>query len=67
MKLSLAIDILRALYKNQTKLPISGSSLAREFGVSDRTIYRYVSELITCGIPINVAPGRYGGMKIEGK
>lgn len=67
MKLSLALDILRTLYKNQTKLPISGSSLARKFGVSNRTIYRYVEELITCGIPINVTPGRYGGMKIEGK
>jgi predicted DNA-binding transcriptional regulator YafY len=67
MKLSLAIDILRALYKNQTKLPISGSSLARKLGVSDRTIYRYVEELIACGIPINVTSGRYGGMKIEGK
>lgn len=67
MKLSLALDILRALYKNQTKMPISGSSLARKLGVSDRTIYRYVEELIVCGIPINVTSGRYGGMKIEGK
>lgn len=67
MNLSLALDILRALYKNQTKLPISGSSLAREFGVSNRTIYRYVEELITCGIPINITSGRYGGMTIEGK
>lgn len=67
MKLSLALDILRALYKNQTKMPISGSSLARNLGVSARTIYRYVEELIVCGIPINVTSGRYGGLKIEGK
>lgn len=67
MKLSLALEILRALYKNQTKLPISGSSLARNLGVSSRTIYRYVEELIVCGIPINVTSGRYGGLKIEGK
>lgn len=67
MKLSLALDILRALYKNQTKMPISGSSLARNLGVSSRTIYRYVEELIVCGIPINVTWGRYGGLKIEGK
>lgn len=67
MKLSLALDILRALYKNQTKMPISGSSLARNLGVSSRTVYRYVEELIVCGIPINVSSGRYGGLKIEGK
>ena len=63
--IGIALEILRALYKNQTQLPISASSLGRQLGLSTRTIFRYVDELICCGIPINSARGRYGGLTIE--
>ena len=40
---------------------VSSTSLANRFGVSQRTIYRDVEELIAAGIPIEAVAGREGG------
>jgi len=43
---------------------VSASSLASRFGVSQRTIYRDIEELISHGIPINSVTGRAGGFRL---
>lgn len=43
---------------------VSASALARDFGVSVRTIYRYVDEMTVAGVPIDVARGAAGGLSI---
>lgn len=59
MKFQIMLGILfRLLRKRQT----SASKLAAQFGVSQRTIYRYVEELIVSGVPIDIIRGRYGGI-----
>src|SRR5437763_13912110 len=44
---------------------VSSTSLAHRFGVSQRTIYRDIEELIAAGIPIEAVAGREGGYRLN--
>src|SRR5712691_7822954 len=44
---------------------VSSTSLANRFGVSQRTIYRDIEELIGAGIPIEAVAGREGGYRLN--
>ena len=44
---------------------VSSTSLATRFGVSARTIYRDIEELIAAGIPIEAVAGREGGYRLN--
>lgn len=43
---------------------ITAKQLAEEFEVSERSVYRYISSLSTCGVPIYTKTGRYGGITL---
>ena len=61
MKYDVMLKILMLLLQ---KRKITANELAARYDVSVRSIYRYVDELIICGVPIDVARGRYGGLTI---
>ena len=61
MKYEIMFGILFTLL---TRRKISASELARRYGVSVRSIYRYVDEMTVSGIPIDVARGALGGISI---
>ena len=61
MKYEIMFGILFTLL---SKRKISAGELSRRYGVSVRSIYRYVDEMTICGIPIDVARGSRGGMSI---
>ena len=61
MKYNIMLKILMLLLR---KRKVTAAELARKYEISVRSIYRYVEELITCGVPINVERGRYGGLTI---
>lgn len=44
---------------------VSSASLATRFGVSQRTIYRDIEDLIEAGIPIEAVAGREGGYRLN--
>lgn len=46
------------------KRKITAREIAERYDVSVRSVYRYVEELIVCGVPIDVARGRYGGLTV---
>ena len=56
--------MLKILMLLLQKRKITAAEIARRYEVSVRSVYRYVEELITCGVPINVERGRYGGLTI---
>ena len=61
MKTDIIIGIiLTLLYQGKTK----AKNLALKYNVSTRTIYRYISILDTCEIPICTHLGRNGGIEI---
>jgi predicted DNA-binding transcriptional regulator YafY len=43
---------------------VSAEELGRKLGVSDRAVRRYVQLLREAGIPVESAPGRYGGYRL---
>jgi predicted DNA-binding transcriptional regulator YafY len=47
--------------------PSTGEWLARELGVSIRTIERDVAELQAAGVPVRIRRGRDGGYAIDGR
>lgn len=59
MKFEVMLGILFRLLR-RTKA--SAAELADLYGVSQRSIYRYVEELIVSGVPINIIRGRNGGI-----
>ena len=59
MKFQVTLKILFRLLKTRKA---SAAQMAREFGVSERSIYRYVEELIVAGVPIDIIRGRNGGI-----
>ncbi len=61
MKLEIIIGILFTLLSRRK---ISVGELARKFGVSERTISRYLDEMTVAGIPIDIARGAAGGVSI---
>ncbi len=54
--------ILHILFLLLRKRKISAAYLAAECEVSERSIYRYVEELIVSGVPIDIIRGRNGGI-----
>ena len=61
MNCEVMINILMLLLERKKA---TASELASRYGVSVRSVYRYVDELCVCGVPIDVERGRYGGLKI---
>ena len=47
------------------KEPIKKKDIAKELGVSERMIRKYIEDIEVAGIKIISTPGRYGGIKIE--
>lgn len=45
--------------------PVTAPRLARELGVSERTIVRDVRRLRESGVPLIVRAGRYGGLSLN--
>lgn len=43
---------------------VTAGEIAERYGVSIRSVYRYIEELTVAGIPIEVERGRYGGITI---
>lgn len=62
MKYQIMIDMLFMLL---AKRKVSATRLAQHFGISVRTVYRYVDEMTVAGIPIDVARGAGGGIYIS--
>ena len=62
MKYQIMISILYTLL---AKRKVSASELAGKYGISVRSIYRYVDEMTVAGIPIDVARGANGGIYIS--
>ncbi len=61
MKYQILLGILFTLLSHKKA---SARELANKYGVSERTIYRYVDELSLANIPVYVERGRYGGICI---
>lgn len=59
MKFQVMLKILFTLLR---KKMASAAQLAADNGVSERSIYRYVEELIVSGVPIDIIRGRGGGI-----
>lgn len=59
MKFQVMLKILFVLLRRRKA---SAASLAAENDVSERSIYRYVEELIVAGVPIDIIRGRNGGI-----
>ena len=45
---------------------VTAKYLAEKFEMSPRSIYRYLSELESAGIPTTATPGKNGGIGIDG-
>lgn len=43
---------------------VTAGELAESYGVSVRSIYRYIEELCVCGVPVEIERGRYGGISL---
>ncbi len=61
MKYQIMLKILTLLL---SKRKITAKEIAERYGISLRSVYRYVEELNVCGVPVDVARGRYGGLTI---
>ena len=63
MKLYLSLAILLELNKHED--PVPASQLAEKFEISTRSVYRYLDDLESAGIPTFTRLGRNGGIGIE--
>lgn len=61
MKYEIMFKIMMRLLQ---KRKITAGEVAQRYDVSIRSVYRYIEELIVCGVPIDVERGRYGGITI---
>lgn len=61
MKYQIMLKILMLLL---SKRKITAKEIAERYEISVRSVYRYVEELNVCGVPVDVARGRYGGLTI---
>ncbi|MBD5583952.1 MAG: YafY family transcriptional regulator [Clostridia bacterium] len=61
MKYDVMFKILTLLLQ---KRKITANEIASRYDVSVRTVYRYIEEMNVCGVPVDVARGRYGGVTI---
>ena len=62
MKQYLSISILLELVKKQK---VTAKYLANKFEISTRSVYRYLNELESAGIPTFTTPGKNGGVGIQ--
>ncbi|MDE5729731.1 MAG: YafY family transcriptional regulator [Clostridia bacterium] len=56
--------MFRIMMRLLQKRKITAREIAERYEVSVRSVYRYIEELIVCGVPIDVERGRYGGITI---
>jgi predicted DNA-binding transcriptional regulator YafY len=56
--------VLTVLELLQSRSRLSGADLAERLAVDRRTVRRYVSALQELGVPVESAPGRYGGYRL---
>lgn len=61
MKYEIMINIMMMLL---SKRKLTASQIANRYGISTRSVYRYIDELNVCGVPVDIARGRYGGITI---
>lgn len=61
MKYQIMIDIMMLLL---AKRKMTANQIAARYGISTRSVYRYIEELNVCGVPVDVNRGRYGGITI---
>ena len=61
MKYEVMFKIMTRLLQ---KRKVTAKEIAEKYDVSIRSVYRYVEELIVCGVPIDISRGRYGGLSI---
>jgi len=59
MKYQIMIKMMLML---TTKRRVTAAEIAERFEISQRSVYRYVEELNSAGVPIDVVRGRYGGI-----
>ena len=62
MKYQIMIGMLFTLL---AKRKVSAGELAAKYGVSKRSVYRYVDEMTVAGIPIDLSRGAQGGIYIS--
>ena len=63
MKVFLSLAILLELNKHEQ--PVKARFVAEKFEISVRSVYRYLSELESAGIPTFTRQGKNGGIGIE--
>ena len=56
--------MFRIMMRLLQKRKITAREISERYDVSVRSVYRYIEELIVCGVPIDVERGRYGGITI---
>lgn len=61
MKYQIMLNILTQLL---SKRKLTAREIAERYEISVRSVYRYIEELNVCGIPVDVARGRYGGISV---
>lgn len=61
-----ASRLLAILILLQLKVRVTAPSMAQEFDVSERTIYRDMDELSAAGVPVYAERGRSGGFQLLG-
>ena len=62
MKFQIMLGILFTLLARRK---VSASYLAGKYGVSVRSVYRYIDEMTVAGVPIDVVRGAQGGIRIS--
>lgn len=62
MKYTVMLNILNQLL---TKKKITAREVATKYDISMRSVYRYIDELVVCGVPIEILRGRYGGIILD--
>ena len=61
MKYQTMIEIMTLLL---SKRKLTAKAIAERYGISQRSVYRYIEELNVCGVPVDASRGKYGGITI---
>lgn len=61
MKYQIMVKMLMQLI---TRRKVTAGEFAKKYEISVRSVYRYVDELNSAGVPVDVERGRYGGIYI---
>lgn len=61
VKYQIMIKILMLLLSRRK---VTAQEVADRYGISVRSVYRYIEELNVSGIPVDVMRGRYGGIRL---